>query len=62
MQFLGYGRQNIDRSDIDAVVAVLESDFLTQGPQVERFEAALATQLPLVVAPPLCISLVLPRV
>ena len=39
------GRQNIDRSDIDAVVAVLESDFLTQGPQVERFEAALAERV-----------------
>jgi len=39
---LGYGRQCIDQSDIDAVVAVLTSDFLTQGPCVERFEAALA--------------------
>ena len=39
---LGYGRQSIDRSDIDAVAAVLASDFLTQGPAVERFEAALA--------------------
>jgi perosamine synthetase len=45
MRFLGYGRQNIDRSDIDAVVAALESDFLTQGPIVERFEAALAERV-----------------
>ncbi len=44
-RFLGYGRQNIDRTDIDAVVATLESDFLTQGPQVERFEAALAERV-----------------
>jgi UDP-4-amino-4,6-dideoxy-N-acetyl-beta-L-altrosamine transaminase len=39
---IGYGRQSIDRSDLDAVLAVLQSDFLTQGPAVERFEAALA--------------------
>lgn len=44
-RFLGYGRQSIDRSDIDAVVAVLESDFLTQGPAVDRFEAALAERI-----------------
>jgi perosamine synthetase len=44
-RFLGYGRQNIDRSDIDAVVATLESDFLTQGPLVERFEATLAERV-----------------
>jgi UDP-4-amino-4,6-dideoxy-N-acetyl-beta-L-altrosamine transaminase len=42
---LGYGRQNIDQSDIDAVVSVLRSDFLTQGPAVERFEAALAERV-----------------
>lgn len=44
-RFLGYGRQSIDRPDIDAVVATLESDFLTQGPQVARFEAVLAEQV-----------------
>lgn len=37
-----YGRQDITRADIDAVIAVLESDFLTQGPQVPRFEQAVA--------------------
>jgi UDP-4-amino-4,6-dideoxy-N-acetyl-beta-L-altrosamine transaminase len=40
--FLGYGRQSIDDADINAVVDVLRSDFLTQGPAVEKFEAALA--------------------
>jgi perosamine synthetase len=42
---LGYGRQSIDQSDIDAVVSVLRSDFLTQGPAVERFESALAERV-----------------
>lgn len=37
-----YGRQDIDQADIDAVVEVLRSDFLTQGPQVPRFEAMVA--------------------
>lgn len=36
-----YGRQTIEADDVDAVVAVLTGDFLTQGPEVERFEAAL---------------------
>jgi len=37
-----YGRQDITQDDIDAVVSVLRSDFLTQGPAVPRFEAALS--------------------
>lgn len=37
-----YGRQDITQADIDAVVDVLRSDFLTQGPQVPRFESKLA--------------------
>jgi UDP-4-amino-4,6-dideoxy-N-acetyl-beta-L-altrosamine transaminase len=37
-----YGRQDISQADIDAVVAVLRSDFLTQGPAVPRFEEAVA--------------------
>jgi UDP-4-amino-4,6-dideoxy-N-acetyl-beta-L-altrosamine transaminase len=41
--FLPYGRQLIDQSDIDAVVAVLKSDMLTQGPAIEAFEAAICS-------------------
>jgi UDP-4-amino-4,6-dideoxy-N-acetyl-beta-L-altrosamine transaminase len=37
-----YGRQDITQADIDAVIAVLRSDFLTQGPMVPRFERAVA--------------------
>ncbi len=37
-----YGRQDISDADIEAVVDVLKSDFLTQGPTVERFETAVA--------------------
>lgn len=40
---LPYGRQTIDEADIEAVVAVLRSEFLTQGPAVEAFEKALAS-------------------
>ena len=39
---LQYARQSIDQSDIDAVVEVLRSDFLTQGPTVPRFEEVVA--------------------
>lgn len=37
-----YGRQDITQADIDAVVEVLRSDFLTQGPMVPRFERTVA--------------------
>lgn len=37
-----YGRQDITQADIDAVVGVLQSDFLTQGPFVPRFEQCVA--------------------
>ena len=36
-----YGRQDINQQDINAVVEVLKSDFLTQGPQVPAFEQAI---------------------
>ena len=42
-QFIPYGRQHITQTDIDAVVAVLQSDFLTQGSQVPAFEERVAT-------------------
>lgn len=38
-----YGRQDISQADIDAVVDVLRSDFLTQGPAVPAFERAVAS-------------------
>ena len=37
-----YGRQSISEEDIGAVVEVLRSDFLTQGPAVPKFEKTLA--------------------
>ena len=37
-----YGRQDITQADVDAVVEVLRSDFLTQGPMVPRFEQSVA--------------------
>lgn len=37
-----YGRQSISQEDIDAVIAVLKSDFLTQGPCTPAFEQAIA--------------------
>ncbi|MBI3803038.1 MAG: UDP-4-amino-4,6-dideoxy-N-acetyl-beta-L-altrosamine transaminase [Nitrospirae bacterium] len=42
MRTIPYGRQTIDEDDIQAVVDVLRSDWLTQGPTVDSFEAALA--------------------
>lgn len=41
-QLLPYGRQSISDEDIDAVVDVLRSDWLTTGPKVGEFEAAFA--------------------
>jgi UDP-4-amino-4,6-dideoxy-N-acetyl-beta-L-altrosamine transaminase len=40
-----YGRQQITQADIDAVVEVLRSDFLTQGPAVPRFEDAMRARV-----------------
>jgi len=40
--YLPYARQSVTADDIAAVVEVLESDWLTTGPMVDRFEAAVA--------------------
>ena len=42
MNAIPYGRQDINQADIDAVVAVLQSEYLTQGPVVPAFEKAVA--------------------
>lgn len=42
MKMIPYGRQNISDQDIKAVIDVLQSDFLTQGPKVPEFEALVA--------------------
>ena len=42
MKPIPYGRQTITDEDIDAVVKVLRSDFLTQGPAIEEFEKKFA--------------------
>jgi UDP-4-amino-4,6-dideoxy-N-acetyl-beta-L-altrosamine transaminase len=41
-EVIPYGRQNITEDDIRAVIATLKSDFLTQGPEISRFEDAFA--------------------
>jgi UDP-4-amino-4,6-dideoxy-N-acetyl-beta-L-altrosamine transaminase len=38
-----YGRQNVTQEDIENVIQVLQSDFLTQGPSVLKFEEAFAS-------------------
>lgn len=38
-----YGRQSVSEDDVQAVVNVLRSDWLTQGPAIEQFERAVAT-------------------
>jgi perosamine synthetase len=43
--FLPYGHQSIDEEDIQAVVEVLRSDWLTTGPKVDEFEDAFAEQV-----------------
>ena len=40
-KLLPYGRQSLDEDDIQAVVEVLRSDWLTTGPKVGEFEEAV---------------------
>jgi UDP-4-amino-4,6-dideoxy-N-acetyl-beta-L-altrosamine transaminase len=42
MRKIPYGRQHITQQDIDAVVEVLKSDYLTQGPKIREFEEKFA--------------------
>lgn len=41
MHLIPYGRQTISQQDVDAVVEALGAEFLTQGPLVKKFEAAV---------------------
>ena len=43
--FLPYWKQNINSSDIEAVVAVLQSDLITQGPLINKFEQSIAREV-----------------
>jgi perosamine synthetase len=39
--FIPYGKQSIDKSDVEAVIEALRSDFITTGPKVSEFEKAV---------------------
>jgi len=40
--FIPYGKQSIDRNDLDSVLETLQSDFLTQGPKIPEFEKKIS--------------------
>lgn len=42
MKYIPYARQYIDKNDIRAVVKVLSSDYITQGPKIDEFEKRVA--------------------
>jgi UDP-4-amino-4,6-dideoxy-L-N-acetyl-beta-L-altrosamine transaminase len=42
MNFIPYGKQTISEDDINSVIDVLKSDFLTTGPKVKEFETSIA--------------------
>ena len=39
---INYGKQTIDKSDIESVIKVLQNDYLTQGPEILKFEKKLS--------------------
>ena len=41
MKFIPYSKQNISKDDIDSIIEVLESDYLTTGPKIKEFEEAI---------------------
>ena len=41
MSMITYGKQSIDKNDIESVIEVLEGELITQGPKVKEFESAL---------------------
>ena len=43
MSFIPYGKQSIDKDDIQAVLETLKSDYLTTGPKIQEFEKAITT-------------------
>ncbi len=43
--FIPYGRQSISSDDVDSVLKILESDYLTQGPTIEKFENAITKKI-----------------
>jgi len=40
-----YGRQDLNQADVDAVIEVLQSDFLTQGPKIPQFETVVSEKV-----------------
>ena len=43
MNFIPYGKQTISDDDIQSVVDVLKSDFLTTGPKIKEFEEKISS-------------------
>ena len=42
MNFIPYGKQSISNQDIEEIIKVLKSDYLTTGPKVKEFEDAIS--------------------